>query len=107
MASSLVKLTTINNLAPGQSTTTHWNNAAPAKAVWYIQAVPLESSFTSKTPIEQSVEVEVTRVWRKLNRMKGPNEFPEVFNYEHEVWFVVKNVGSREVDVDVYASIIS
>ena len=71
MASSLVKLTTINNLAPGQSTTKHWNNATPAKAVWYVQAVPLETSFTSKDPIEQSVEVEVTRVWRKLNRTKG------------------------------------
>jgi len=107
MASSLVKLTTINNLAAGQSSTKHWNNATPAKAVWYIQAVPLEGSFTSSTPVEQSVEVEVTRVWRRLNRTPGTGEFPDVPNFEHEVWYVIKNVGTREVDVDVYASIIS
>ena len=107
MASSLVKLGTINNLAPGQSTTRHWNNASPASAVWYIQAIPRESSFTSLTPIEQSVETEITRVWRKLNRKKGPSEFPEVHDYEHEIWYVIKNVGAREVDVDIYASIIS
>jgi hypothetical protein len=107
MASSLVKLVTINNLAAGQSTTRIWNNATPANAVWHIQAVPKESSFTTSTPIDQSVEAEVTRVWRRLNRTKGPTEFPEVHYYEHEVRYVVKNVGTREVDVDVYASIIS
>ncbi len=107
MASSLVKLETINNIAPGQSVTRHWNNATPANAVWHVQAIPLESSFTSADPIAQSVEAEVTRVWRKLNRTKGPIEFPEVHNYEHEIWYVIKNVGSREVDVAVYASIIS
>lgn len=107
MASSLVKLVTINNLAPGASVTKNWNNATPPKAVWYIQAVPLESSFTSVNPIEQHVEAEVTRVWRRLNRTKGSGEFPDVPNYEHEIWYVIKNVGTREVDVDAYASIIS
>ncbi len=107
MASTLVKLATINNLAPGASQTHNWNNATPAKAVWYIQAIPLESSFTSANPIEQSVEAEVTRVWRRLNRHAGSGEFSDVSNYEHEIWYVIKNVGTREVDVDVYASIIS
>ena len=27
--------------------------------------------------------------------------------YEHEIWYTIKNVGSREVDVDIYASIVS
>src|SRR5262245_38162265 len=106
MASSLVKLSTINNLAPGQSVTQHWNNASPPKAVWYIQAIPLQSSFTSVEPVEQSVEAEVTRVWRRLNRTKAVGEV-EPYAYEHEIWYVVKNVGAREVDLDVYASIIS
>lgn len=44
MASSLIKLSTIK-IAPNQSTTKHWNNATPPLAVWYIQAIPLESSF--------------------------------------------------------------
>jgi hypothetical protein len=107
MASSLVKLGTIKNLAPAQSVTKHWNNATPANAVWYIQAIPLPSSFTSANPIEQSVEAEVTRVWRKLNRTIGPAENPEAYYYEDEIWYVIRNVGAREVDVDVYASIIS
>jgi hypothetical protein len=69
MASSLIKLEpTINNIAPGQWTTRHWNNATPPNAVWHIQGVPRESSFTTDSPTDQSLEVEVTRVWRKLNR---------------------------------------
>lgn len=106
MASKAVKLTTIYNLAPGQSVTRNWNNAMPANAVWYIQAIPLESSFTSNIPTVQSVEAEVTRVWRKLNRTVGEKEFPDFPYLEHEIWFVIKNVGSREVNVDVYASIV-
>lgn len=86
MASALVKVSTINNLGPGESRTRRWNNATPSKAVWHIQAIPLESSFTTPNPAEQSVEVEVTRVWRRLNREAGPIEFPEAFGYEHEVW---------------------
>ena len=106
MASSLVKLVTINNLAPGQSATRNWNNATPANAVWYLQAIPLESSFTSSDPLNQSVEAEVTRVWRKLNRtFTGKDVNP--YSYEYEIWYVIKNVGAREVDVNVYASIIS
>jgi hypothetical protein len=107
MASLLIKtLGTINNLAPGQEKTRHWNNATPSSAVWYIQAIPLETSFTSDTPAEQSVEVEVTRVWRKLNRTPGHAEIPSP-NYEHEIWYVIKNVGTREMNVNVYASVIS
>jgi hypothetical protein len=107
MASSkLIKLYHFDNLAPGKSKTRSWNNATPATAVWYIQAIPLEKSFTSDTPPEQSVEVEVTRVWRKLNRTLGTAEIPSL-HYEHEIWYEFKNVGDREVDFDVYASIIS
>jgi hypothetical protein len=104
MASSFIKLERLQ-LAPGLSITRHWNNATPL-AVWYIQAIPLESSFTAN-PADQSVEVEVTRVWRKLNRtlIHGP-EF-DTNNIEHEIWYVIKNVGTREVNFDVYASIIS
>ena len=106
MASTLLKLGTINNLAPGATTTNHWNNASPATAVWYIQAVPLVSSFTAN-PVQQSVEVEVTRVWRKLNRTSlGSGEFPQP-DLEHEIWYVFKNVGTRAVNFDVYASVIS
>lgn len=106
MAASLIKLSTINNLAPGQSVTKHWNNATPPLAVWYIQAIPLESSFLGPTPAEQSLEVEVTRVWRKLNRTPTSSDV-QFFKFEHEIWYVIKNVGAKEVDVDVYASIIS
>jgi hypothetical protein len=106
MASSLKKLTTINNIAPGESEKRSWNNATPATAVWYIQAIPLEKSFTSETPAVQSVKVEVTEVWRRLNRSMRSAEIPSP-DYEHEIWYVIKNVGAREVDVDVYASIIS
>ncbi|HEX8649480.1 MAG TPA: hypothetical protein VF708_01470 [Pyrinomonadaceae bacterium] len=106
MASSLVKLTTINNLASGQSTTRNWNNATPAKAVWYIQAVPLESSFPTPIQTEESVEVETTRVWRKLIRTVTSSDV-QPFKFEYEIWYTIKNVGAKEVDVDVYASIIS
>jgi hypothetical protein len=104
MASSLIKLETLKNLAPGQEVTRNWNRATPSDAVWYIQAIPLLTSFTDK-PKEQSVEVEVTRIWRKLIRTAGKHEFEAAGFYEHEIWYVVKNIGQREVDVDVYASI--
>ena len=104
MASSLVKLGPLS-LQPGQSVTTHWNNATPPFAVWYIQAVPLESSFNG-VPGQQSVEVEVTRVWRKLNQTPTGKDV-EINKYEHEIWYTIKNLGAKKVNVDVYASIIS
>lgn len=106
MASSLIKLATINKLAPSQSTTKHWNNASPPLAVWYIQAVPLESSFTGGALATESVEVEVTRVWRKLNKTPTTSDV-QFSKFEHEIWYTIKNIGASAVDVDVYASIIS
>lgn len=108
MASSLIKIWAVENFQPGKSLIAHWNNATPSQAVWYIQAIPRESSFASDSPVEQSVQVEVTRVWRKLNRhAAGVPEFPEYVRYEHEIWFEIKNVGAKEVDIDVYASTIA
>jgi hypothetical protein len=98
MASSIKKIFTINNLAPGASTTKSWQKPNPPLAVWYIQAIPLASSFSQGQ--FGSVEVEVTRVWRKLNRTLGADD-------EHEIWYKIKNVGTEEVDADVYASSIS
>jgi hypothetical protein len=106
MASSFIKLTTINNLAPNQSVIHHWNNATPLDAVWHIQAIPLESSFTSIDPPEQHMEAEVTRIWRRVNRTPKSSDV-QPWVYEHEIWYEVKNVGSRKVDVGVYASIVS
>jgi predicted alpha/beta hydrolase len=106
MASSLIKLSASPlHLTPGQSVTTHWNNATPPLAVWYIQAIPLESSFGG-LPGVQSVEVEVTRVWRRLNQTPQ-NSDVEPNKYEHEIWYVIKNLSTKEVNVDVYASLIS
>ncbi len=106
MASLLHKIATFNNIQAGQSLTRSWTKIDPAIAVWYIQAIPRESSFTSAQPPEQSVEVEVTRVSRKLKRALSTNEVQD-YSYEHEVWYTIKNIGTREVDFDVYASIIS
>jgi hypothetical protein len=107
MASSLVKITStpIKDLAPNDFRIKHWNNATPSLAVWYIQAIPLESSFIGAAG-ELSVEVEVSRVWRKLNQTVQQSDV-QPLKYEHEIWYMVKNVGTRKVDVDVYASIIS
>jgi hypothetical protein len=106
MASSLIKLTTLKNMAPGQAISTHWNNAAPERANWQIQAVPLQSSFTDFESSLQSVDVEVTRVWRRLNRI-GVHSDVQPWRFECEIHYTVKNVGTREVDVDIFASIIS
>ena len=73
MASLLHKIATFNNIQAGQSLTRSWTKIDPAIAVWYIQAIPRESSFTSAQPPEQSVEVEVTRVSRKLKRALSTN----------------------------------
>lgn len=106
MPSKLVKLTTLNNIAPGEKRTRKWNNATPSNAVWYIQAVPLASSLTASAT-EQSLTVEVPRVWRRLIVKKELQGEFEVTEIEHEVHYEVKNIGDKEVDVDVYASIIS
>jgi hypothetical protein len=105
MASLLVKIATFNNIQAGQSITRYWNYPTPANAVWHIQAIPLESSFTAQ-PTEQNVEVEVTSVRRKLNQTLVKKDVSEVLEHQHQIWYVIKNVGTREVDVDVYASII-
>jgi|GEM_PF-4175519 len=104
MASSLVKFATYQ-LTPNQSVIKHWNNATPPWAVWYVQAIPLESSFNGN-PGVQSVEVEVTRVWRRLNQTPTGKDV-EINKYEHEIWYELKNLSAKKVDVDVYASIIS
>jgi hypothetical protein len=106
MTAVLVKLGTINGIAPGKSVIYHWNNATPANAVWYIQAIPRDDSFKGVPLAEESVAAEVTRVWRKLIRSPGPAEFPESGDLEHEVWYEIKNVGSKDVNVDVFASIV-
>lgn len=107
MGSRLIKLGQVAGLAPGESSVGHWNNATPSDAVWDIQAIPLASSFKSSTPPSQHVQVEVTRVWRRLNRKQ--ESLSEVgidtFLYEHEVWWELENVGPQPVDADVYASI--
>jgi hypothetical protein len=79
---------------------------AAQRGLVHIQGVPRESSFTNDSPTDQSLEVEVTRVWRKLNRTLGGGEI-SAYQFEHEIWYVIKNVGARAVDIDVYASNIS
>jgi hypothetical protein len=106
MAVFAIKLGGTFHLEKGQSTTGHWKHLTPSSAVWYIQAIPLENSFTDSPP-NQSVEVEVTRVWRQLNRTESPgSEFTEI-DTEHEVWWEVKNVGSRPLNAQIYASIVA
>jgi hypothetical protein len=105
MASELKKINSAPiPLDPGQSLTTHWNNANQ-KAVYSIQAIPLESSFPGVSG-PATVEVEVTRVWRKLNVTKTTSDV-QPFTFEHEIWYVVKNPGTKKVTCDVYAGIVS
>ena len=105
MATELKKLNSSPfQLDPGQSVPGHWNNANP-KAVYSIQAIPLESSFPGVSG-PATVEVEVTRVWRKLNVTKTSSDV-QPFTFEHEIWFEVKNVGTKKVTCDVYVSNIS
>jgi hypothetical protein len=106
MPSLLIPLGPLS-LAKGESKILHWNNATPGDAVWYIQAVPQASSFT-QTPIEQHVEAEITRVWRLLKRRSEDTskEFPSS-DIEHEIWFEIKNLSDKKIDVKIYASVTS
>jgi hypothetical protein len=106
MAVFATKLGGTWHLEKDQSAIGHWKHLTPSTAVWYIQAIPLEDSFTASPP-NQTVEVEVTRVWRRLNRVQIVD--PEITTTDtvHEVWWEVKNVGSRPLNAHIYASIVS
>ena len=95
---------TITGIAPGKTVTGHWNNATPRDAVWYVQAIPKIPSFQKGS---YDLQVEVTRVWRRLT-VWCPN-FPKhtPSTTEDEIYYEIQNVGSEGVDVEVYVSVIT
>ena len=106
MASSFVPIHSKFKIPANAAVTKHWNNASPPWATWHVQAIPTESTFSGPTPGEQSVEVEVTRVWRRLNRTPTTSDV-QFFKFEHEIWYTVKNLSAKEVEVEVYAGVVS
>lgn len=95
MPVKLVDTGNVLTLAAGKSTTRKWNNAAPSKAVWSVNAVPLPQNAKSS----HSGAVEVTRMWRKMIVAVPATGQPEV---EHELYCTVKNVGTSTVKFTLY-----
>jgi hypothetical protein len=78
---------TVNDLAPGATSTGHWNNA-PQQNSYIVDVRP------KGAPIAQACEMEVVRDWESYTALFGSPIF--------QVWASIKNVGSTTCDADVY-----
>jgi len=93
------------HLGPGQTGEWVWNNAAPANAVWFANAVPSQSGAET-----QDSALEITRVWRRL-LVTFHKDYPQAESgetkVEHEIHYVVKNLTNQNVHFLVYLSGVS
>ena len=95
MPVKLVDTGKIYTLNGGKSVSISWNNTAPSKAVWSVNAVPLPKYPKSS----HSAAVQVTKFWRKIVVTVPGRGKPAV---EHELWCTVKNPGSAQVKFTIY-----
>ena len=105
----LVNTKTEHELASGQEAHIWWNHAAPADAVWSANAVP-HATGSTLTGFSQSTSLEVTRLWRKFI-VTEKKDFPQSqtveTTVEHEIHYVVKNVGNDKARFVVFLSAVS
>ncbi len=94
----IIKIDTVLSLDPGKSTHRKWNNASPEEAVWSANAMPIV-----KTLEAQQMELEVTRLWRKLIVTGSGGSVTT----ESEIHYVVKNVGTTKAHFIVFLCVIS
>ena len=105
MAAKIVNTNLDLELAPGKSKTLNWNNAKPANAVWSANAIPLPTGDTAKG-FNQDTQLEVTRLWRRFKVVeKSTTQFSDT-DIETEIWYTVKNVGTKKARFNVYLSAI-
>jgi hypothetical protein len=106
---TLVDTKTEHSLAPGQTLHWHWNNATPADAVWYANAVPLATG-SSTSGFTQDTQLEVTRLWRRLivtEKKPFPQSQTVDVSVETEIHVDIKNIGTTSAKFVVFLSIIS
>ncbi len=95
-------------IEPGQTHNWVYNNAAPREAVWSAQAVPFSTGDSTKG-FAEVVELEVTRVWRKLivtEKKPYPQSQTVDVTIEDEIHYHVKNIGTQKSRYTVYLSAI-
>lgn len=104
---TVVDTKTVYELAPGQTFHWKWNNAAPAQAVWFANAVPVSLSDVVKA---EDRRVEVTRLWRRVI-VSVDKPFPQSqtadIDVEHEIHCEVRNLGTTKTGFVVYLGVIS
>lgn len=109
MAAFVVNTKTVVELAPGQTTQRHWNNAAPHDAVWSANAVAVATGSTAEG-FAEDVALEVTRLWRRLivtEKKPFPQSQTVEVKIEHEIHYEIKNVGAQPAKFVVYLAAIS
>jgi hypothetical protein len=104
MGLKVINTQTEQELNPGQTLHSWWNNASPANAVWTANAVPLSTGSTS-TGFNQDTQIEVTRLWRRFKVVeKSSTQFSDV-DIETEIHYEVKNVGNSKARFVMYFSV--
>ena len=101
MGMVVIESNSVRELNPGETFRGHWNNAAPAKAVWSANAVPLTTG-TTNTGFSQDTSLEVTRLWRRLVVIENSQSQFSDTDLEHEIHYEVKNVGPEKAKFRMY-----
>lgn len=83
-------------LAPNATRDGNWLNLPQVHATGYdIQAFPIDPGGSSPWG---TYLVEVTRVWRRLRIIEGPGSLSPQPIHKNDIFWTVKNVGTKTVD---------
>jgi hypothetical protein len=103
MAASMFKGGVDRVLEPGETFVGHWNHAAPAVAVWSVNPVP-KSNGSTPTGFNEDARLEVTRFWRRLLINEGQPSSETTI--EHEIYYEIKNIGTKTAKFEMCFSAI-
>ncbi|WP_407048592.1 hypothetical protein [Methyloraptor flagellatus] len=95
---SFIDTQTTLELGPNETKTWHWNNAAPANAVWSAAAIPFATGDSTKG-FTQDTRLEVTDVWHRLlvtEHKPFPQSQTVETKVETEIYYTIRNLSPSD-----------
>jgi len=105
MASKVYKIFTTNNMQPGTTGTFLWNNLPSGKA-YRIDVQPFYPG-SYQEGYNHTVHAEVTRVWRRYRSIEKPGSIGVTVEVRQDIYFQVKNVGSKKMHFNAFLIVFS